>query len=299
MLKKSVTLPTEMTNKPPEMKISVIIPVYNGAKYIAQCIEMMLCQTYKDLEIIVVDDGSSDNSAKIAEKYPVKIIRFANNQGLSAARNAGITAATGEYIHFMDVDDFINLEYYERMVEAITLTAAEVACSCFINEIHRHASTLFSSRLLLMAPEDKVLATNAGRVGSVCNYLYKKTFLKEKNLQFEVGRLHEDAMFSLEAVYETNKLVAVPDATYYYKKRSDSIVNRQDSEFVKKRKEDSQRATSLINEFLKKHNLTFASIVVEDTFKYKFLGIPIARKVVFSNKRVRWYLLGINFLRRA
>lgn len=280
------------------MKISVIIPVYNGEKYIAQCIEMMLCQTHKNLEIIVVDDGSSDNSAKIAEQYPVKIIRFADNQGLSAARNAGITAATGEYIHFMDVDDFINLEYYERMIEAITLTDAEIACSRFINERHYQRAILFTDRLLLMTAEDKIFATKVRQLGSACNYLLKRTFLIEKDLQFELGRLHEDVMFSLEAVYASNKLVTVPSAVYYYKKRIGSIVNRKDSAFVKKRKADSRRALNLVDEFLKKHHLSIAPSVVE-TIKYKIWRFTIIRKKVSSDNVIRWYFLGIRILTRV
>lgn len=279
-------------------KISVIIPVYNGEKYIAQCIETILCQTYKNVEIIVINDGSSDNSAAIAKQLPVKVIRFEENQGAAAARNAGIAAATGEYIHFMDVDDWLNLEYYERMIDAIILTDAEIACSCFANEVTPRVSTLFSSRLVLMTAEDKIAATNAGLMGSVCNYLFKKAFLLEKNLQFEVGHLVEDVMYSLQAIYEANKIVTVPDAVYYYKKRQGSTVNNTDSAFIKKRKADSQRAIHSRDEFLKKHHLSVEATVVE-TIKYKLFGVTVIRKIVFSNNRVRWNLFGINFLRRS
>ena len=109
--------------------VSVIIPVYNGEKYIKNCLENVLSQTYKNLEIIVVDDGSTDRSAEIAAGYPVKIVAHERNSGLSAARNTGIDNAQGDYIHFMDVDDLLNTDFYKSMVEAIVSTGSDIACS--------------------------------------------------------------------------------------------------------------------------------------------------------------------------
>jgi glycosyltransferase involved in cell wall biosynthesis len=279
-------------------KISIIIPVYNGEKYVAQCIENMLCQTYKNLEIIVVDDGSTDSSGEIAEKYPIKIIRFEQNRGLSAARNAGIAAASGEYIHFMDVDDLLNLEYYEKMLEATLLTDAEIACSSFFSEVAVQTTNLFPDRLLLVAADDKILTTNVGRLGSACYYLFKKSLLLEKKLLFEEGRLIEDVAFSLQAVYEANKVVTVPNAVYYYKKREGSIIHQKDRAFVQKREGDRQRAKVFRDEFLQKHGLSIKPTIVQ-VIKYKFFGLALLKKVIYSNKIVRWYLFGINFLRRV
>ncbi len=138
------------------MKISVIIPVYNGEKYVAECLDGMMRQTHKDLELIVVNDGSTDCSLEIAKQYPgVRIISFEENRGLSAARNAGIDAATGAYIHFMDVDDMINEEFYERLTESAEATGSDIACCGMIHEPKPHRTTLFDEQRVLTEPREK------------------------------------------------------------------------------------------------------------------------------------------------
>ena len=104
------------------IKVSVIVPVYNVEKYIRQCLESIINQTYKNLEIIVVNDGTKDNSMKIVEEYlsdeRIKVINKENG-GIASARNRGIDEATGEYISFVDSDDWLELNTYEKLVEII------------------------------------------------------------------------------------------------------------------------------------------------------------------------------------
>jgi len=233
--------------------ISVIIPIYNGEKYVAQCVENVLCQTYKNLEIIVVNDGSRDGSQKIAEQYPVKVINQ-TNQGLSAARNAGTNTATGDYIHFFDVDDYINLDFYKNMIDALDHTNADIACSGMVNEVKPHRTLLFSERLFLKNIEDKMSVTHVGRYGYVWRYLFKKSFLEQNKLAFKVGILVEDMPFSLSAVFYANSIVTVPNATYYYKKRENSIMNTKDPERRKKRHEGVLQARAFKKQFTKEHN---------------------------------------------
>jgi glycosyltransferase involved in cell wall biosynthesis len=242
-----------------ENLISVIVPVYNGEKYVAQCLEMLLCQTYKRLEIIVVNDGSTDRSANVAGQYPVKIISQ-KNKGLSAARNAGLDAASGEYIHFMDVDDLINLDYYRNMIDALLLTGADVACGGMVDEIKPRRTLLYPNRLLLSIIEDKLLTTNVGRRGYVWRYLFKNSFLNEKNLRFEVGVLVEDLPFSLQAVYFANKIVTVPNAIYYYKKRENSIMSTTNSLARKKRHEGWVRVKEFRLQFSEEHNIKIPGV---------------------------------------
>ena len=202
--------------------VSVIIPVYNGEKYLAQCIENMLCQTHKNLEIIVIDDGSTDNSAAIAERYPVKLIRQ-ENQGVSTARNTGIAAATGEYLHFMDVDDAVNLDFYERMLEAALATDADMACCEVVHERLPGLSMFFSDKLVVADPEDKMVLTNVGNQGFCVKYLFRTDFLNNSGLRFEKELCHsEDLVLTIQAVYFANKIVSVPHAVYYYKNRADA-----------------------------------------------------------------------------
>ena len=107
-------------------KLSVIVPCYKAERYIERCLNGLLAQSYKNLEIIVVVDGIVDRTAEIAERYPVKTVIFEKNQGLSAARNIGIKESTGEYIHFMDVDDTITDGFYLNQSQLVKLKLQEV-----------------------------------------------------------------------------------------------------------------------------------------------------------------------------
>ena len=104
------------------IKVSIIVPVYNVEKYLAQCLDSLINQTLKEIEIICVNDGSKDNSAKILTAYAQKYVRIKiinqTNQGLSAARNNGISVATGEYIGFVDSDDWVDIDFYKKLYSA-------------------------------------------------------------------------------------------------------------------------------------------------------------------------------------
>ncbi len=211
-----------------QIKISVIIPVYNGGKWLAQCIEIMRNQSHKNMEIIVIDDGSADDSLEVAKNYPVRIIAFEKNRGAAAARNAGIDAATGEYLHFMDVDDLINEEFYERMVAAALEADADVACCGMVNEPKPHRTTLYTEQRVLTSVEDKMRATNVGRWGICWRYLFRVSFLRTHGIRFEEGRIIEDMPFSLQAIYFANKVVLVPGTVYTYILHETSVMHRPD-----------------------------------------------------------------------
>lgn len=259
-----------MTEEP---LISVIIPVYNGEKYVKQCLENMMSQSYKNLEVIVIDDGSTDNSAEIAQGYPVKITRLQKNSGLSVARNTGMDTAEGEYIHFMDVDDAINPDFYKEMATAIIETDADIACSGMINEIKPHRTTLFQERLVLSSVQEKLKATNVGKWGFVWRYLLRTDFLRTHDLRFEEGRFIEDLPFSLPAVFFAKKLVVVPGAVYTYIYRENSIMTKKDRGHRKKRRQDMQYVKSFRQHFARQHN-------------FKIPGIPTGKLSYFY---VKWF----------
>jgi glycosyltransferase involved in cell wall biosynthesis len=253
--------------------ISVIIPVYNGEKYIAQCLNNILSQTWKNLDIIVVNDGSMDKSGEIAGKYPVKIIRFETNRGPAAARNAGIDAASGKYLHFMDVDDEINPVFYEKMLAAAEETDADIACSSIVNEPKPHRTMLYSEKKVFFETADKLKITNVGKWGFSVRYLFKVEFLKKHRLRFEEGRLIEDLPFSLPAVYFAEKLVIVPDAIYRYILRENSIMTQKEKKHRQKRHVDRRHAMEFRHRFARQH-------------RFQIPGIPTGR---FSLFFVKWF----------
>ncbi|MDR2890420.1 MAG: glycosyltransferase [Alistipes sp.] len=322
------------------IKISVIIPVYNGGKWVAQCIENMLCQSYKNLELIVIDDGSTDDTAAIAEKYAtqtgtgsgtghttrpgafsetgsgtgsathpaaqaqggafptvtVTLLRQSNH-GLAATRNRGIEAATGDYIHFMDVDDLLGLDYYSLMVEALALTDADMAYGGLINEAMPLSTVLFTDRLLLVAPEDRIAVPSVGLSCSACRYLVRKSLLDDNNLRFEPGLLIEDMPFSLQAAYTARSIVTVPGAVYHYRRRAGSILTRRDRAFVAKRNRHLKQVRAFRSEFLREHGLQSHLIPVKK-LKYEILGFVVLSRIVFNNGVEKWYLWGLRVAKK-
>lgn len=256
-----------------EPLVSVIIPVYNGEPYVRECIENMLKQSYHKLDIIIVDDGSADNSAKIAAEYPVTCIRLPDNRGISVARNMGMDIAKGDYIHFMDVDDSINADFYKEMVAAIMETGADIACCGMMNEPKPHRTVLFTKQVIATSIDDKLKATNVGKWGFSVRYLLKKALLQTHHLRFVEGRLIEDLPFSLSAVYFSEKLVTVPNAVYTYILRENSVMTRKDRAHRKRRHRDMRYVKEFRHRFARKHH-------------FKIPGIPTG---MFSLFFVKWF----------
>ncbi|MDR2684774.1 MAG: glycosyltransferase [Prevotellaceae bacterium] len=279
-------------------KISVIIPVYNGEKYAAQCIENVLFQTYKNLEIIVVNDGSTDSSLDVIQKFKNLKIINQENLGLSAARNIGIKAASGDYIHFFDVDDLINADFYEKMLDAILFADADAACCSVIHEKHPQQTTIFSERIIAVNPDDKLSLCKVWTQGYVWKYLFRRSFLLENNLQFEHGRFIEDMAYSMQAVFWANRVIVVPHAVYFYKYRQNSILNAKSKKMGKKRRRDYKYFKQFCMDFAQKNGLQSIQNDYAVWTQYKLFGIPIIKKQVLGNGRTRWYLFGCKVLRK-
>ncbi len=279
--------------------ISVIIPAFNADIYIAQCIESILCQSYKFLEIIVVDDGSTDKTVEVVEQYDVKLIKQ-HNKGVSAARNRGIMEARGEYIHFMDADDYLNLHFYERLISSSIMTDADVACSGLFHERLPSLSRSFNELILLSNLEDKMLITNVVNEGYSVKFLIKKTLLDEFNHTFdETLSVGEDMVFTFKLIYWANRIVTVPDATYYYKNRPHSIMTSGGKVGKVNRKLIIKRTSKIRDEFARLNNIPIVSRPKFKDIKYKLFGfIPILTKRYFDTGRIRWYLLGVVILQQ-
>lgn len=220
-----------MTEKP---LISVIVPIYQVEKYLEQCLDSILNQTYRQLEIILVDDGSPDRCGEICDQYASQDSRIQvihqTNQGLSAARNAGMDIATGEYISFIDSDDYIDSHFYEKMEQGFQHypEAPIITCLAYQNEEgyitpYTHKNTNqpeFHSTLTFC--EDCIL-------GKMSVVVWNKLFRSElmKDIRFRVGRIFEDSLF-MHDLYPILKqypgdVVVIPHYLYYYRIRQGSI----------------------------------------------------------------------------
>lgn len=197
--------------------ISVVVPMYNASAFIRKCIEHLIHQTYKNLEIIVVDDGSSDGCGKIIKEYIKKDKRIKlitqKNFGVSVASNVGILAAKGKYIHIHDHDDFVNLDYFEKMANVAELTDADVLCG-EVNQ-PRFNFPVFDSIEILISLSDKILKTRTNLFNPVWRYVYKTDFLKKNNILFEQClRGDQDVIFSKKSIILADKVATVPKAIY-------------------------------------------------------------------------------------
>lgn len=274
--------------------ISVIIPAYNAERYIEQCLDSLYCQSYKNLEIIVVDDGSTDRTAEIADKFPVKLIKQ-NNQGVSAARNKGILEATGEYIHFMDADDYLNIHFYERLIESAIYTNSDVACCDLVHERLPKLTTLHKSEVVISTIEDKIWETNVINHGAVWKYIIKKSLITDNNHTFDTTlTIGEDQVFAFKLIYWTARVVIVPGATYFYKNRPGSAITAKSRLQVKI---IAKKAKDIINNFATENTIDILKRSKYRMTIYKLFGfIPILSKRTYNTGRVRLYFLGVCIL---
>lgn len=221
-------------------KISVVIPVYNVEKYIRQCLESVINQTYKNLEIIVVNDGTKDNSIKIVEEYlkdkRIKIINKENG-GLSSARNKGLESVTGDYIHFLDSDDWIELTLYEKLVENIENEEIIIFNHA---EFDEKTSKIKNKKKIKLRKEFYFEKKGSRILGNIPNgcwlKLYNSNYLKKNEFYFnEKLRLYEDFLWDIETLNLAEKVKLLDIVGYNYRlNRKDSLVNsKYDSEQIK------------------------------------------------------------------
>jgi glycosyltransferase involved in cell wall biosynthesis len=212
-------------------KISVIIPAYNTAKYIDKCLESVINQTYSNLEIIIVDDCSTDNTREVLKKYNkiknIKIIYNEVNSGLSFSRNHGLSVATGDYIGYIDSDDYISLNYYEKLMDAIIKNHAEIAL-CDIKTVDDETNISRLSKCYDGEEFNLVSAVSTGLAASACNKLFKKEVIAQN--PFAVGKVNEDIAVVIPALVHAKKIAYAKDAYYYYIQRNGSIQNSKFSE---------------------------------------------------------------------
>lgn len=258
-------------------KVSVIVPVYNVEKYLERCIKSLINQTFEDIEIIALNNGSTDKSLDILNYYAYKDkrIRVINNKniGVSKSRNIGIKEAKGEYIVFVDSDDWVDFNMIQLLHENISDNNCDLAMCTYVREFRNHSKErIFNLPQVNLYSHDKVkdqllrkLVGPLGKelanpeyldvLGTVWAKMYKASILKEKNLRFidlkEIGS-GEDILFNIYVFNEVSKVILLNKPMYHYWRENDnSITSRYIPNFVEKRK----KYFNYIKDFIKDNDL--------------------------------------------
>lgn len=207
--------------------ISVIVPVYNVEQYLDECVSSIINQTYRNIEIILVDDGSTDDSSSKCDVWAEKDARIRvihkTNGGLSDACNAGLDICRGEYIGFVDSDDLIEHSMYETMLEALTREGADLCCCGLL--VFGDRSEVYHNPKYTVGNASKMLGlVYSDTVFPVCAYskLYKSSCWSE--LRFPVGKICEDAFTAYRILDASERIVHIPDPFYHYRIRANSIM---------------------------------------------------------------------------
>lgn len=232
------------------IKISVIIPVYNVEKYIIECIESIINQTFKDIEIIVVNDGTKDNSIKIVEEYlsdkRIKIINKANG-GLSSARNEGMKVAKGEYIYFIDSDDFINEDVLEVLYKNLESERFDIIFSNFSfynDKTKKEKKSKFNFPFKENINKGYYFLYNGEEI-NVWNRLYRREFLEKYNFRFIEEIIYEDQDFGFKTILLAENIKYIENYGYKYR------VGREGSIMSSQRKEKSLKSVQILKKEIK------------------------------------------------
>ncbi len=218
------------------IKVSIIVPVYNVELYLEKCLDSLVNQTLKEIEILVVNDGSPDNSQSIiddyAKRYPEKIRPFIKqNGGLSDTRNFAIKHAKGEYIAFVDSDDYVDIDMYELMYNKAVETDSDIVNCAYSNVINRTIHRNYYGNSMQYFGKSVAASPKILRYANsiACNKIFRKAFWDRNNFKFPVGQWFEDSALIYNILWCANKVECVNIPFYYYvRSRDDSITNTVD-----------------------------------------------------------------------
>lgn len=288
-------------------EISVIVPVYNCEKYIGKCIESILNQTFKDLELILIDDGSADESGKICDEYKiqdkrVKVIHE-KNSGVSIARNVGINVAKGKYIGFVDSDDYLAPDMYESLYENLMKSHADVAIcgimNCFLKKLpngkikEEHALQSNTCEKGILNGKQAFSEALKSQIFSVnpVNKLFYSRFLKEE--RFPANKTSEDAFLIPKILAKAERVVYDMEPKYYYVRHLGSITT---SDF----KESDWSVVDAYKEHLNVVKDKYPELLEEAKFRYYWSYIYVLDKMIKSKTKVcaQDYSRAINFVKQ-
>lgn len=267
--------------------ISIIVPIYNVEKYLSKCIDSILNQTFKEFELILVDDGSLDNSGRICDEYSKKDKRIRvihkENGGVSSARNVGVESSLGNYIGFVDPDDHIDKYMYQKMIDMCTTKNADIAICKFVREINGQISE--AKEEFYIRELDNIEGLRECFKGilyrhSLCNKLFKKKCFE--GIRFPEGRIHEDLSTTYRLLANSNKSVYINYSGYIYVKRENSILT---STFNEKRLQAFEGWKEILSFMLENYPELKEQVIA--TFAYACIDNMIYVLNQVNNKNIR------------
>lgn len=260
-------------------KISVIVPVYNVENYLSRCLDSLISQTLRDIEIICVNDGSTDKSLVILRDYAQKDSRIKvinqENTGVSVARNNALEVAIGEFIGFVDSDDWVSPDFYENLYNGAVENNAEIACSNIIKTFENKKESNFLMYKKMQVSEtisDKLEVARIPEFNYIWNRIYKREALIKNNIKFLESNLFEDALFSLKALTLLGKMVTVKKGAYYYFDNKNSLTNNSNL-----LKTDFLKNCRRIREYIQENHLVWKFLNIYPYYRkdvIKIFGIP-------------------------
>lgn len=285
--------------------ISVIVPVYNVEKYIEECLESLIKQTYQNLEIILIDDGSTDASGGLCDKYAaldsrIKVIHQKNG-GAANAKNNGLKIATGDYLAFADSDDYVERDAYEHMLKLLKNEKADVVQCCYRD--------LFTDKSVDHIIDGKQSFTTEEYLGRytvdwTCGLLWDKLYKRElfNNIFFEEGHIIDDEYFTYQGVMNAKKIIHDSKIVYNYRQRKSSVTGLQKNKnrmvfdkldyLVKRRNKIASRFPNLTRTF---DNHLFSMLIWLTDGEYVSIEIMEAIKTVLCKQWKNVFFCGLSF----
>lgn len=266
-----------------DKRVSIIIPIYNGEDYIEECLNSIFDQTYQNIEVIVVNDGSTDKSyeicASVQKEHPEMILKTQENKGVSSARNVGLIVATGDYISFVDADDFVPKNYVESFVRNIDENVDFVCCPYSLFESIDDIQDETSSTKEILNRDEIVSELLLGSKNSgITGKLIKKSIVTKNDLKFDEDIIVcEELLFFIEYAVTTNKTVFTNETKYYIRQNDTSFnakMQKQWDDVYLQRLDVCER----IKEILKDNNI------------FSKVNRPMKYQYYFSNCRIYEFL---------
>jgi glycosyltransferase involved in cell wall biosynthesis len=272
--------------------ISIIIPIYNSEIYLSDCLESILNQSYKNLEIILINDGSTDNSAGICEAFSQKDIRIkalnTKNTGVSSARNLGLDIAIGNYVAFIDSDDTVHTDYILELYKTAELHQSDIVCCGyqFIDTTLNYANNDFLN--LQNSRESFIVNLLHNTGGTICSKLFKRSVIKDSHLRFDTSLdMREDMIFAMEFGFCANSFSVINTNYYYYNGMNGMSLSKNNTT------ENRLQVFRIIKAILKQNN--FNTIVMKSILNTKIKEILFAgvKELIYLDQptqRIKWFL---------